>query len=75
MAKVRLDECEPVLALSDLDLDILHTVLVLAGNITNEDSCNSKIVPGTGRRIRQATMAGHGLQAHHYDFTAKRQAV
>ena len=51
MAKVKLGGCEPMLALSDLDLDILY-VLVLVGNITNEASCNSKIVPETGRRIR-----------------------
>lgn len=33
MAKVKLGKCEPVLALGDLDLDILYTALVLAGNI------------------------------------------
>ena len=36
-------------------------MLVLVGNLTDEDSCNSKIVLETGRRIRHAT---------HYGFTA-----
>lgn len=76
MAKVKLGEWEPVLALGDFDLDILYTALIPAGNTAfeapnlttraNEDSCNSNNVPEAGRRI------DHGLQAPYYGYKAKR---
>ena len=50
MAKGKLGERQSVIALSDLDLDILY-MLVLVGNITNRTHVTQKIVPETGRRI------------------------
>ena len=59
---------------------MLYSELILAGRIAFDAAnlitrtrthVSSKVVPEAGRRIRHATMVGHGLQTPHYHFKAK----